>query len=171
MPELWKALPPADECQRGRDFPCSHDPAERILQATKETSGVPAGTSPFDPKRTLWIPSSGLRAVTVGKACGMTSTKLTPLVVAFVLALTAQGADAASLSPAAGALKESAAGSSLTQQIHGCHYSCECGPLRDFGSERVYHRHLHMLCLPVRCRGQDCDATPPDGVGRHIAPP
>jgi len=48
---------------------------------------------------------------------------------AFVLALTAQGANAASLNPAVAALTESAAGSSLAQRTHGCHYSCECGPL------------------------------------------
>jgi hypothetical protein len=101
----------------------------------------------------------------------MTSTKLTSIVpAAFVLALTAQGADAAFLTPAAGVLKESAAGSSLMQRTHGCHYPCECGPLKDFGCEQVYHRHLHMLCLPVRCRGQDCDPTPSEGVCRHIAP-
>jgi hypothetical protein len=41
----------------------------------------------------------------------MTSTKLTSIVpAAFVLALTAHGADAAFLTPAAGVLKESAAG-------------------------------------------------------------
>ena len=32
--------------------------------------------------------------------------------------------------------------------VHGCHYSCECGPPRGFGCEQQYHRHLHMLCLP-----------------------
>jgi hypothetical protein len=89
----------------------------------------------------------------------MTRTRLEFLVAAaFALALTTQGANAASLNPAAGALKESAAGSSLMQKTHGYHYSCECGPLRDFGCEQVYHRHLHMLCVPVRCRGKDCDA-------------
>ena len=51
---------------------------------------------------------------------------------------------------------------------HGCHYSCECGPLKDFGCDRVYHRHLHMLCLPVRCRGKNCDPTPPR---RRVSPP
>jgi hypothetical protein len=47
----------------------------------------------------------------------MTRTRLEFLVAAaFALALTTQGANAASLNPAAGALKESAAGSSLMQK-------------------------------------------------------
>ena len=103
----------------------------------------------------------------------MTSAKLAFFVsTAFALALTAQGADAASLNPLAGALKEGVAGSSLMQQTHGCHYSCECGPLKEFGYGQLYHRHLHMLCLPVRCdRGTDCDRTPSEGACRHIPPP
>ena len=69
-------------------------------------------------------------------------TKLAFLVpAAFTLVLTAQGAEAASHYPAAWALKESAAGFSLMEQTHGCHYSCECGPLKDFGCEQVFHRH------------------------------
>jgi hypothetical protein len=48
--------------------------------------------------------------------------------------------------------------------VHGCHYSCECGTPRGFGCEQQYHRHLHMLCLPVRCeRRTDCERTPPVG--------
>jgi hypothetical protein len=83
--------------------------------------------------------------------------------VALTIALTAQGANAGSLKPAAGAR--------LLQKTHGCHYSCECGPPRDFGCEQQYHRHLHMLCLPVRCdRRTDCASTPSEGVCRHIAP-
>jgi hypothetical protein len=102
----------------------------------------------------------------------MTRTRLEFLVAtAFALALTAQEANAVSLNPAAGALTESAAGSSLMQKTHGCQYSCECGALRDFGCEQVYHRHLHMLCLPVRCRGKDCNPPPSEGVCHHIAPP
>jgi len=103
----------------------------------------------------------------------MTRTKLAFLLAtAFALALTAQRGNAASPNPAAGPLKESAAGSRLMQKTHGCHYSCECGPLRDFGCEQWYHRHLHMLCLPVRCdRGTDCDRTPSEGACRHIPPP
>jgi len=102
----------------------------------------------------------------------MTRTKLAFLVATvFALALTTQGANAASPNPAAGGLKESAAGWGLMQKTHGCHYSCECGPLRDFGCEQLYHRHLHMLCLPVRCdRGTVCDRTPSEVVCRHIAP-
>ena len=69
----------------------------------------------------------------------------------------------------AAALKASAAGSSLRQEIHGCHYTCECSPLKDFGCEQVYHRHLHMLCLPVPCGGDTkCERAPPEGVCRHI---
>src|SRR5262245_4364540 len=30
-------------------------------------------------------------------------------------------------------------------------------------AEQQYHRHLHMLCLPVRCdRRTDCARTPPE---------
>jgi hypothetical protein len=89
---------------------------------------------------------------------------------AFILELIAHGANAASLISAAGARapKEIAADSSFMHATHGCHYSCECGPLKDFGCDRVYHRHLHMLCLPVRCRGKNCDPTPPEGVCSHI---
>jgi len=59
----------------------------------------------------------------------------------------------------------------LRLEIHGCHYDCQCGSLKDFGCEQVYHRHLHMLCLPVRCRGDaKCEQTPPQGVCRHITP-
>jgi hypothetical protein len=56
---------------------------------------------------------------------------------AFVLALTAQGVNAASLSPKAGTLNESEAESNVLQRTHGCHYSCECGPLKDFSCEHV----------------------------------
>jgi hypothetical protein len=60
---------------------------------------------------------------------------------------------------------------SYFQLVHDCHYSCECGPPRGFGCEQQYHRHLHMLCLPVRCdRHVDCERTPPEGACRHVAP-
>jgi hypothetical protein len=73
------------------------------------------------------------------------------------LAFAAPGANA---DPRAAGLKDGGAQSRLWLDAHGCHYSCACGPLKDFGRERVYHRHLHMLCLPVRCdRKQDCDPT------------
>jgi hypothetical protein len=102
----------------------------------------------------------------------MTPTRLEfVFAAAFSLGFTAHGATAAYLNSAAGAPKERAAESSLMQRTHGCHYSCECGPLKDFGCEQAYHRHLHMLCLPVRCRGQDCNPTPSEGVCRHIPPP
>ena len=90
---------------------------------------------------------------------------------ASILALAIQGAAPASPNPTAGVLESSAARSSLTQNARGCHYTCECGPLKDFGCEQVYHRHLHMLCLPVRCSGDTkCDRAPPEGVCRHVAP-
>ena len=102
----------------------------------------------------------------------MTSTSLEfVFAAAFALGLSAYGANAAYLSSAAGAPKERAAESNFMQRTHGCHYSCECGPLKDFGCEQVYHRHLHMLCLPVRCRDQDCKPTPSEGVCRHIPSP
>jgi len=99
----------------------------------------------------------------------MTGTKFAFLVVAaFASTLSVQ--EAFSFNPTAGVLKESAVASSLKQKAHGCHYFCECCSLRDFGCEQVYHRHLHMLCLPVPCRDKDCEPTPSKGVCRHIAP-
>jgi len=101
----------------------------------------------------------------------MRRTRLASLVAASILALAVQGATAASLNPTAGVLKLNAVRSSLTHDAHGCHYTCECGPLKDFGCEQVYHRHLHMLCLPVRCSGDaKCDRAPPQGVCPHVAP-
>ena len=84
-----------------------------------------------------------------------------PFAAALTVVLTAHGTSEAYLNSAAEASKDGAAASRLTQITHGCHYSCECGPLKDFGCEQVYHRHLHMLCLPVRCRDQDCDPNRP----------
>jgi hypothetical protein len=66
-----------------------------------------------------------------------------------------------------------ASGLALTTQAaaHGCHYTCECGPLRDFGCQNVHHRHLHMLCLPVRCeRKPECEQKPLEGACRHVTP-
>ena len=51
---------------------------------------------------------------------------------ASTLALAASKATSPNI---AAALKASAAGSSLRQEIHGCHYTCECGPLKDFGNK------------------------------------
>jgi hypothetical protein len=85
---------------------------------------------------------------------------------AFLLTVMAQAANAASPNATVSGAKPS-----IVERTHGCHYSCECGSLKDFGCEQVYHRHLHMLCLPVRCPGKECDATPSEGVCRHIAPP
>jgi hypothetical protein len=104
----------------------------------------------------------------------MTRTRLAFLAAAaFTFGPLAHGANAAYLHSAAGAQapKKIAAESNLVHTTHGCHYSCECGPLKDFGCDRVYHRHLHMLCLPVRCRDKNCDATPPEGLCRHIFGP
>jgi hypothetical protein len=101
----------------------------------------------------------------------MKRDKLAFLIAAeFALALT-HGAKAVPLNPLVGTPKENADRSNLTRQIHGCHYSCECGPLRNFGCKQIYHRHLHMGCLAVRCdRRKECDRIPPEGVCRHIAP-
>ena len=86
-----------------------------------------------------------------------------------VLAFT-HVASAAILNPG-GVTPRSTAGPNLTREAHGCHYSCECGPLRNFGCEQLYHRHLHMGCLAVRCdRRKECDPIPIEGVCRHIAP-
>jgi hypothetical protein len=96
----------------------------------------------------------------------MTRTKFTFLIATvFAASFSATGANASTLSGDLGAVR-----SSLQLQIHGCHYSCECGSLKDFGCEQVYHRHLHMLCLPVRCPGKDCDPVPSEGICRNIAP-
>jgi hypothetical protein len=77
----------------------------------------------------------------------MTHTKIAFL-VATTLALSAEGANAASLNPVAGALKESTARSTLVQRTHGCHLLCKCG-----------HRHMKVtlyegptLCQPRACR-------------------
>jgi len=103
----------------------------------------------------------------------MTRAKLALLIVsAFTLSLTAKLAHASFLNPAAGVLKEGSAESSHLHETHGCHYPCECGPPRGFGCEQWNHRHLHMLCLPVRCdRDTDCRINPSEGACRHIAPP
>jgi hypothetical protein len=89
---------------------------------------------------------------------------------AAILLVSSFAASAAPLLPDAGAMALGFA-QAVRHEIHGCHYDCECGPLKDFGCEQVYHRHLHMLCLPVRCGGDTkCEQTPPQGVCRHIAP-
>jgi hypothetical protein len=94
------------------------------------------------------------------------TTKLTILIAtAFAASLSVTGANAFILTEDPGVVV-----SSLKRNAHGCHYSCECGSLRGFGCEQAYHRHLHMLCLPVRCQGDDCDHVPSEGICRHIAP-
>jgi hypothetical protein len=58
----------------------------------------------------------------------MISAKLAFLAVAAsAVALTAHGANAASLDRAYMALKQSGARSRLVQEAHGCHYTCESG--------------------------------------------
>jgi hypothetical protein len=93
------------------------------------------------------------------------------VIAASAVAMTSLGASAGPLAPGATAVALGVAPAILRQEAHGCHYDCECGPLKDFGCEQVYHRHLHMLCLPVRCGGDTkCEQTPPQGLCRHIAP-
>ena len=104
--------------------------------------------------------------------CGCMSKKHTreklALFMAASILLTVQETSAAGLLPPIIALNDR---TNLMLRTHGCHYSCECGPPREFGCEQQYHRHLHMLCLPVRCeRRPDCERVPPVGACRHMAP-
>jgi hypothetical protein len=146
---------------RSRNVPPRYNAAKEVVTSTRMKNGFMCS-----PGRLFAMCGSPLGGVRhdMHKARVLVAT-------AFLLALTAHGANAASLNPAVVALTESGAGSSLAKRTHGCHYSCECDPLRDFGCEQVYHRHLHMLCLPVRCRGKDCDPQPSAGVCHHIVPP
>ena len=90
------------------------------------------------------------------------------LFMAASILLTVQETSAAGLLPPITALNDR---SNLMLRTHGCHYSCECGSPREFGCEQQYHRHLHMLCLPVRCeRRPDCERAPAVGACRHMAP-
>jgi hypothetical protein len=104
----------------------------------------------------------------------MARTKLgSSLAIAWALALMTQGGNAASLnSLAEPTLKEGVTASRVMLETHGCHYSCQCGPPKDFGCGQFNHRHLHMLCLPVRCadRDTDCERRLPEGACRHTAP-
>jgi hypothetical protein len=93
------------------------------------------------------------------------------VIAASAVAITSLGASAAPLAPGATTIASGVAQAILRRETHGCHYDCECGPLKDFGCVQVYHRHLHMMCSPVRCRGDTkCEQTPPQGVCRHITP-
>ena len=88
------------------------------------------------------------------------------LAAALAVSLLLAAPRAVSLDPGALDLKDGSAQSHLSHHVHGCHYSCDCGPLKAFGRESVYHRHLHMLCLAVRCdRKHDCDRDPPANPG------
>lgn len=108
-------------------------------------------------------------AVKVNEAASMTRAGLAILAAMAAVALTLPGANAALLGP--DARLHGAVSLRQVQEVHGCHYTCECGPLKDFGCDQVYHRHLHMLCLPVRCGGDTkCEQTPPQGLCRHVAP-
>ncbi len=85
---------------------------------------------------------------------------------AFALSLVLGTPRAVALDPGAMDLKDGGARSRLGRDVHGCHYSCDCGPLKAFGRESVYHRHLHMLCLAVRCdRKHDCEPDPSASPG------
>ena len=89
-----------------------------------------------------------------------TREKLALFMAASIL-LTVQETSAAGLLAPITALNDR---TNLMLRTHGCHYSCECGSPREFGCEQQYHRHLHMLCLPVRCeRRPDCERAPPVG--------
>jgi len=93
------------------------------------------------------------------------------IIAAVASIVTSLAASAAPLVPVAGTIAPGLAQALLRHETHGCHYDCQCGPPKDFGCEQVYHRHLHMLCLPVRCRGAtQCEQRAPQGVCRHIAP-
>jgi hypothetical protein len=71
----------------------------------------------------------------------MTRTKIAFLVAAAsTLALTADGGNAASLSPATG-VKESAA----MLPAHMCHFGCRYGPMM------TPHRHRLFSCAPTQC--------------------
>jgi hypothetical protein len=84
------------------------------------------------------------------------------------LALTAQSANASSLGASADAFRQDLAPWRLVHKVHGCHYSCACGPPRELACEQWNHRHLHMLCLPVRCeRDEDCERARPDSACRR----
>lgn len=76
----------------------------------------------------------------------MTRTKLAFLAAAAsTLALTAQGANAASLNPVTGVL---AARSSLVLQTHGCHRWCREGPVHEMST--IEHRHIYPDCSTRR---------------------
>jgi hypothetical protein len=93
------------------------------------------------------------------------------IAILFAFALTAQKANASLLGAAADARKHSAAQSLIVHKIHGCHYSCACGPPQELSCEKWNHRHLHMLCLPVRCeRDADCERALPERSCRPAGP-
>ena len=54
------------------------------------------------------------------------------------------GASAASATPA-GFIGDPGAGESLVTKTHGCHRSCEWGPVLR------WHRHVGPACVPVGC--------------------
>lgn len=53
-------------------------------------------------------------------------------------------ASPASAAPTSG-FGSAASGENLVVKVHGCHRSCE------WGSVRGWHRHVGVLCRPVRC--------------------
>ena len=102
----------------------------------------------------------------------MTGTKRACVIAALSgVALAAQPPTAFSLAESAEAFKQGAARPWLVHKIHGCHYSCACGPPRELACEQWNHRHLHMLCLPVRCeRDEACERARPSHACRHARP-
>ena len=118
------------------------------------------------------LPAFMSSAPSISAQTGLVGSLLEFLVPsAFVLALTAQGANATSLNATVVVSTESGAKSSIVEGIHGCHYSCECGPLKDFGCEQVYHRHLPHALPSGTLPGERVCPPSPEGVCRHIVAP
>jgi hypothetical protein len=85
----------------------------------------------------------------------MTRTKIAFLVAAaLAFTLTVQGANSASLT-ATGALKESAAGSSLVQKAHHCHTTCRYGRVAP-GAGRACHRNVWSCTIATPCDPKAC---------------
>jgi hypothetical protein len=88
----------------------------------------------------------------------MTRTKIAFLVAAaFALTLTVRGANSAFLT-ATGALKESAAGSSLVQKAHRCHTNCRWGRFQG-GNGKTYigcHRNTWSCAFASPCNPRAC---------------
>jgi hypothetical protein len=105
-------------------------------------------------------------------ARAMTETTQACVAAALIgLALTAQPANASFLGASADAFGLGFVRLGVVRDIHGCHYACACGPPRELACEQWNHRHLHMLCLPVRCeRDANCEAARPEHMCRGANP-